>query len=97
MDKLPQHEEIENAFKPAAEILDRLPKTTESDRARFHVGEGYRYAKEARERAKADRTEDVPAVDASIAMRGPVTTGWGWPRAIQITDCVISREASCTD
>lgn len=104
MDKLPQYQEIEDAFKPAAEILDRLPKSTESDRARFHASESYRYAKESRERAGiAERSAEPVTADASVALRlGQETafTAVQIARAFEeeyIAAVTIAKEEPCED
>lgn len=68
MDKLPQYQEIEDAYKAPADVIGRLPEgTTEARRASEHLDMARRYTYEARERAKADRTEAVPA-DSLTAM-----------------------------
>jgi hypothetical protein len=55
-DKLPDYESLENAFKPAKEILESgaLPDSTELRSAQRHLDQAWRYTKESRERAKHD-------------------------------------------
>lgn len=50
------HENIEGAFKPAVEVIARLPDSTESREARRLVTVAEKLTHEARERAK---TEDA--------------------------------------
>ncbi len=76
---LPDHETLERVLKTApTEILDTLPKTTESERARFPGSEMYRYAKEARERAKVIDREATTEAAAPQWIRGPALAGWPW-------------------
>lgn len=46
------HETIENAFKPAAEVIAKLPDSTESREARRLVEISEKLTHEARDRAK---------------------------------------------
>lgn len=51
------HETIENAFKPAAEVIARLPDTTESREARRLVDVAEKLTHEARERVRPEGSE----------------------------------------
>jgi hypothetical protein len=70
---IPTHESIENAYKQAKEVTERLPESTESRRAQEHLGLAEKYVHEARDRSKPDRSVEI---DASVEMRGPAMTGW---------------------
>lgn len=47
------YEQIEAAYKAPAEIIGKLPSSTETRRAADLLDQSFRYAKEARERAKS--------------------------------------------
>ena len=70
MDKLPDYQVIEDAYKGVAEVIGKLPQNDWSGRALDHLQISEKAAYQARERAKADRTEEVsgPAADASVAL-----------------------------
>jgi hypothetical protein len=78
MADLPDYQHIEEAYRGVTEVIGKLPESIEARRATDHLklAEGYTY--QARERAKADRTEPVqPELpDASISTRGPAMLGW---------------------
>lgn len=55
------HEAIEKAYKPASEVISRLPDTTETREARRLLGISEGLVHEARERNKTHRTESGPS------------------------------------
>lgn len=61
-DKLPDHETIERAFRTEPERvlgqLDPSRKSVEYRRSLHHLDIAYEYAKEAREKIKAEPAED---------------------------------------
>ena len=59
MSELPQYEQIEKAFKVPAEIIERLPSSTETRRAGELLKQAEAYTREARERVKYQPVEDV--------------------------------------
>ena len=80
-DNLPDYQDIEHGFKGASEVVEKLPESTERSRALHHLEIAEKYGYEARERAgNGDRAPMV------AEMRGPAMLGW--PRRVQITDCV---------
>lgn len=71
-DDVVTHEQIEHAFKPAADLIARLP-TEGMDgyagkRAAEALGVAENYAHQHREKIRPERTETVPALDASASM-----------------------------
>lgn len=88
MNDLPSHEEIEKlVLDQSTSIIGRLRDTTESRSAKRHIDLAYGYAKEARERDKSDRTEDVPIADASVSLRSPLLPDWPGPWTRQERSC----------
>lgn len=49
-DARPSHQAIEEAFKPASEMLERLPENTESRSAKRNLKTAEEYAHEVRDR-----------------------------------------------
>lgn len=72
------HEGIERAYTEPHQIVDALPETTESKRAKFHLSESERYAHEAAERARVIDREAPPAEYIGFKSRGPALSGWPW-------------------
>lgn len=55
---LPQFQEIEDAWKAPAKIIDALPPSTERSSAERCLKQSYAYVKEARERAKRREADE---------------------------------------
>lgn len=74
MDGLPDYQRIEEAYRAVEEIVKKMPENNWTDRAleNLKVSEGAAY--QARERAKADRTETAPALEASASMEAYAST-----------------------
>lgn len=96
MDKLPDFQEIEDAYQGVSDVLGRLPEDSWSNRARDHNELSKEAAYQNRDRVKPDRTETAPPVEVpaglGFASRGPVTIGWGWPRVGHTTVCITQEE-----
>ena len=99
MTDVPQYQQIEDAYKGVAEVIDKLPESTETRRATEHLKLSESYTIQARERVKPDRTEAVQSglpVDSSASLRGPAMPGWpwglGWRTSWRWMDAATPRE-----
>lgn len=62
MADVPQHQEIEDAFRWANEITGRLPESIETNRAKANLKIAEDYVHQARERVKSEPApEDIPS------------------------------------
>ena len=75
---VPQYQEIEDAYKGVEHVIDALPKSNLTERAKANLDIARDLTYRAREGIKADRTENVkgPAFEA----RGPAMSGWPFTR-----------------
>lgn len=72
MDKIPDYQTIEDAYKAVHEVISRLPDSTEARSARRNLDIAQKLTYEARERARPAES------DAAVEMRGPAMRGWPW-------------------
>ena len=56
MGKLPQYQDIEDAYKAPKKVVNWLPESTETRRALEHLKIAEDYTMQARERARKDET-----------------------------------------
>jgi hypothetical protein len=81
MTDVPQYQQIEDAYKGVADVIDKLPESSVARRATDHLKLAEDYTYQARERVKPDRTEAVQAelpADSSSLLHGPALPGWPW-------------------
>lgn len=65
---LPQYQDIEDAYKVVEKVIDKLPESNWTDRAKEHLKISEQATYQGRERAKADRTEVVSGVSEPPAL-----------------------------
>lgn len=94
MTNLPDYQTIEEAYKAVSDVIGRLPKNDWTGRSLDNLEISKQAAYQARERAKADRTEDAPA-DASVSLRGPAPLIWPWPWPRSARCSFASEHCSC--
>ena len=77
MSKLPDHEGIEQAFKPARDLADLMQDATMKRRAEENLKVAEDYVHQDRERSKViDRDEPAEQRTVTMEARGPAMLGW---------------------
>lgn len=88
---VPNYEHIEDAYKGVEHIIDALPKSNLTERAKANLDIARDLTYRAREGARPERTEAVPGL--GLEVRGPSMAGW--PFRLQLSDSTPRGDTSC--